>query len=195
MAPPSTAQFQSYFQPLINVFRNPRSIGSTMSSMTSSVNPESLLSTVRNVNSQQLTTAGIVFAQVLGFITVNHTTSTRRGGRTFALAGLVILGVDHVRKTGEYTYSQVTEDPCCPHAVCRSHLVNQTSISRSCLQKLTGLQDVDCTFMFQVPVYRGALIEKIGRMTYNRGQSSTETWRFFTSIFVSRCDSFLTPPA
>merc|ERR1712169_113055 len=68
MAPPSTAQFQ----PLINVFRNPRSIGSTMSSMTSSVNPESLLSTVRNVNSQQLTTAGIVFAQVLGFFTVGE---------------------------------------------------------------------------------------------------------------------------
>merc|ERR1711939_609473 len=68
MAPPSTA----HFQPLINVFRNPRSIGSTMSSMTSSVNPESLLSTVRNVNSQQLTTAGIVFAQVLGFFTVGE---------------------------------------------------------------------------------------------------------------------------
>merc|ERR1711939_1035974 len=39
MAPPSMAQFQSYFQPLINVFRNPRSISSSVSSMTSSVNP------------------------------------------------------------------------------------------------------------------------------------------------------------
>ncbi|KAK5451900.1 ATP synthase subunit G atp20 [Exophiala xenobiotica] len=72
MAPPSTAQFQSYFQPLINMARNPRSITSTMSSMTNSVNPESALSTVRNVNSQQLTTAAIVFAQVLGFFTVGE---------------------------------------------------------------------------------------------------------------------------
>ncbi|KAK5198201.1 ATP synthase subunit G atp20 [Exophiala xenobiotica] len=72
MAPPSTAQFQSYLQPLINVARNPRSITSSMSSMTNSVNPESALSTVRNVNSQQLTTAAIIFAQVLGFFTVGE---------------------------------------------------------------------------------------------------------------------------
>ncbi|KAK7898057.1 ATP synthase subunit G atp20 [Exophiala xenobiotica] len=72
MAPPSTAQFQSYLQPLINVARNPRSITSSMSSVTNSVNPESALSTVRNVNSQQLTTAAVIFAQVLGFFTVGE---------------------------------------------------------------------------------------------------------------------------
>jgi hypothetical protein len=43
-----------------------------MSSMTNSVNPESALSTVRNVNSQQLTTVAIIFAQVLGFFTVGE---------------------------------------------------------------------------------------------------------------------------
>lgn len=65
-------QFQSYFQPLINVFRNPRTIGSSVSSVASSVNPESFLSSIRNVSSRQLTTVGIVFAEVLGFFTVGE---------------------------------------------------------------------------------------------------------------------------
>jgi F-type H+-transporting ATPase subunit g len=72
MAPPPLSQFQSYFQPLINVFRNPRAIGSSVSSLASSVNPESFLSSVRNVNSRQLTTVGIVFAEALGFFTVGE---------------------------------------------------------------------------------------------------------------------------
>ncbi|EXJ95115.1 F-type H+-transporting ATPase subunit G [Capronia coronata CBS 617.96] len=72
MTPPTLAQFESYLQPLINVFRNPRSISSVASSLTSSVSPESALSTIRNVNSRQLTNAGIIFAQVLGFFTVGE---------------------------------------------------------------------------------------------------------------------------
>ncbi|EHY57771.1 ATP synthase subunit G atp20 [Exophiala dermatitidis] len=72
MAPPTVAQFQSYFQPLINVFRNPRSISSVASSVSNSVNPEAVLSSIRNVNSRQLANAGIIFAQVLGFFTVGE---------------------------------------------------------------------------------------------------------------------------
>ncbi|KIY02098.1 uncharacterized protein Z520_02236 [Fonsecaea multimorphosa CBS 102226] len=72
MAPPSVAQFQSYFQPVINVFRNPASITSSASSAVKAVNPDSVLGTIRNANSSQLTTFGIVFAQVLGFFTVGE---------------------------------------------------------------------------------------------------------------------------
>ncbi|KAJ9632917.1 uncharacterized protein PV06_07925 [Exophiala oligosperma] len=72
MAPPSSAQWQSYFQPLVNAFRNPRTIGSSLSSVSNTVSPESFLGGVRNMNSRQLTTAGIVFAQVLGFFTVGE---------------------------------------------------------------------------------------------------------------------------
>jgi F-type H+-transporting ATPase subunit g len=66
------AQFQSYFQPVTNIFRNPRSIMSTAGSATSSMNPEAVLSSVRNVNRRQLTVAGIVLAEVLGFFTVGE---------------------------------------------------------------------------------------------------------------------------
>src|ERR1700761_2257252 len=70
--PSSMAQFQSYFQPITNVFRNPRSIMSSASSATNSLNPEAVLSSVRNANRRQLTAAGIIFAEVLGFFTVGE---------------------------------------------------------------------------------------------------------------------------
>ncbi|KIW90050.1 uncharacterized protein Z519_09481 [Cladophialophora bantiana CBS 173.52] len=72
MAPPSVAQFQSYFQPLINVFRNPASISSSASSAFKAVNPDAVLGTIRNANRSQLTTVGIIFAQVVGFFTVGE---------------------------------------------------------------------------------------------------------------------------
>ncbi|OAP56072.1 F-type H+-transporting ATPase subunit G [Fonsecaea erecta] len=72
MAPPSLAQFQSYFQPLINVFRTPASITSSASSALKSVNPNAVLAPIRNADSNQLTTFAIVFAQVLGFFTVGE---------------------------------------------------------------------------------------------------------------------------
>ncbi|EXJ90103.1 F-type H+-transporting ATPase subunit G [Capronia epimyces CBS 606.96] len=72
MTPPTLAQFQSYLEPLINVFRNPRSISSITGSLTRSVSPETVLSSIRNANSRQVATAGIIFAQVLGFFTVGE---------------------------------------------------------------------------------------------------------------------------
>ena len=65
------AQVQSYFQPLTNVVRNPRSMMSGASSA-SSVTPESVLSSVRNVNRSQMATAGIIFAEILGFFTIGE---------------------------------------------------------------------------------------------------------------------------
>ncbi|KAH0828250.1 hypothetical protein AYO21_03806 [Fonsecaea monophora] len=72
MAPPSVAQFQSYFQPLINVFRNPTSITSSASSVFKTLNPDAALNTIRTANRSQLTAGGIVLAQVLGFFTVGE---------------------------------------------------------------------------------------------------------------------------
>lgn len=62
----SVAQFQAYFQPLINGFRNPR----TLMSSASSIDPASLLSSIRNVNRQQMATVGVIGAEILGFFTV-----------------------------------------------------------------------------------------------------------------------------
>lgn len=66
MTPPSIAQFQSYLQPLTNAVRHPRSLVSTVTS----VSPEGILNSIRNVNRQQLATIGIAGAEVLGFFTV-----------------------------------------------------------------------------------------------------------------------------
>ncbi|KIV97414.1 hypothetical protein PV10_01169 [Exophiala mesophila] len=71
-APPSLAQFQSYFQPLTNIVRNPRSISSATSSLTNSVNPQQALSTVRNASGRQVATVGLVAAEILGFFTVGE---------------------------------------------------------------------------------------------------------------------------
>jgi len=66
------AQFQSYFQPVTNAFRNPRSIGASAASISNAINFESILRSIRNVNRQQLTTVGLVSAEVLGFFTVGE---------------------------------------------------------------------------------------------------------------------------
>ena len=62
----SIAQFQSYFQPLTNAARNPR----TLLSGNSLPSPESALNSVRGVNRQQIASLGVVFAEILGFFTV-----------------------------------------------------------------------------------------------------------------------------
>lgn len=64
----STAQFQTYFQPIINAFRNPRNLSSTFSSIAST--PEAVLNSARNINRQQLVTLGVIGAETLGFFTV-----------------------------------------------------------------------------------------------------------------------------
>ena len=63
----SIATFQSYFQPLTNILRNPRSITSAVPTTSQEV-----LSQARNANGSSLTTYGIILAQVLGFFTVGE---------------------------------------------------------------------------------------------------------------------------
>lgn len=66
MAPPSVAQFQSYFQPLTGALRNPSSLFSRISSY----DPQAVLQSVRNLNRQQLAQVGVFGAEILGFFTV-----------------------------------------------------------------------------------------------------------------------------
>lgn len=70
MSPPSLAQFQSYFQPVINIAKSPKNLMSSASSVTNTVTPETVLSNVRNTNRQQLISLGVVGAELLGFFTV-----------------------------------------------------------------------------------------------------------------------------
>ncbi|KKY22759.1 putative mitochondrial f1f0-atp synthase g [Phaeomoniella chlamydospora] len=73
MYPPNLQTFQAYFQPLINAAKSPQTLLSKASQATSSASsytPETILSSVRNVNRQQLATIGVLSAEVLGFFTV-----------------------------------------------------------------------------------------------------------------------------
>ncbi|KAL2809332.1 mitochondrial ATP synthase g subunit-domain-containing protein [Aspergillus granulosus] len=66
MTPPSTATFQSYFQPLINAVRNPATLKNA------TVSPQSILARVRNANKKEIALAGVTAAEVIGFFTVGE---------------------------------------------------------------------------------------------------------------------------
>jgi len=66
MSPPPVATFQQYFQTLVKSFRNPGAM------FPNSGNPSSILQSIRNINSSQLATGGVVAAEVLGFFTVGE---------------------------------------------------------------------------------------------------------------------------
>ena len=66
----SFAQFQAYLSPITKALQNPSSIVSSTSSLTANASPQSILSSVRNVNRQQLATIGVIGAEILGFFTV-----------------------------------------------------------------------------------------------------------------------------
>lgn len=73
---------QSYLTPLQNALRNPSSLmnrtveraGSAAenTAQTAMNNPENFLTRLRNMDTATLTTAGVVFAEVLGFFTVGE---------------------------------------------------------------------------------------------------------------------------
>ncbi|KAJ5682909.1 hypothetical protein N7462_006074 [Penicillium macrosclerotiorum] len=67
MAPPSMATFQSYFQPLINVARNPAAIKNL-----SAPSPQGFLGRVRNANAKEIALVGVTVAEVIGFFTVGE---------------------------------------------------------------------------------------------------------------------------
>lgn len=61
------ATFQSYFQPLINVARNPAAIKSV-----NFPSPQTFLAYVRNASPKELALAGVTAAEVIGFFTVGE---------------------------------------------------------------------------------------------------------------------------
>ncbi|CAO1605651.1 ATP synthase subunit G atp20 [Xanthoria calcicola] len=71
MSPPNLAAFQSYSQPLLKVIRQPATLFSDATT-SSSATPTGILTRIRNANSQQVASAGVVFAEVLGFFTVGE---------------------------------------------------------------------------------------------------------------------------
>jgi F-type H+-transporting ATPase subunit g len=63
--------FQQYFQNFLKSFRNPSSLFS-QASKSGSATPEKFLSSIRNINSAQLATYGVIFAELLGFFTIGE---------------------------------------------------------------------------------------------------------------------------
>lgn len=72
MNPPNLAAFQRYTQPVINAIRKPAGLLNHTTDTASTMSPEGILSRIRNVNRQQLISAGVVGAEVLGFFTVGE---------------------------------------------------------------------------------------------------------------------------
>jgi len=73
MAPPPMATFQGYFQNIVRSVRNPNSLLSVSADKAAqSISPNSILSSIRNMNTQSLVTGGVVLAEVLGFFTVGE---------------------------------------------------------------------------------------------------------------------------
>jgi F-type H+-transporting ATPase subunit g len=66
----SVSTFQQYFQNFVKSFRNPGALFQQASK--TGGNPQSMISSIRNVNSQQLASGAVIFAEVLGFFTVGE---------------------------------------------------------------------------------------------------------------------------
>ncbi|MCJ1292528.1 hypothetical protein MMC34_004079 [Xylographa carneopallida] len=71
MTPPDIAAFQSYLTPVLHAVRNPSSLISGTSS-SSAFTPETILSRIRNMDREQMVSAGVLTAEVLGFFTVGE---------------------------------------------------------------------------------------------------------------------------
>ncbi|KAF5861968.1 ATP synthase subunit G atp20 [Aspergillus alliaceus] len=67
MTPPNLATFQSYFQPLINAFRNPAALKNA-----NFISPQDIVARVRGANKKELALAGVTLAEVIGFFTVGE---------------------------------------------------------------------------------------------------------------------------
>ncbi|MCJ1355336.1 MAG: hypothetical protein MMC33_005327 [Icmadophila ericetorum] len=71
MYPPSPSAFQGYITAFTSAIRNPRSLFNS-TAQASSMSPEKMLGSIRNLNSAQLLTGGVAVAEVLGFFTVGE---------------------------------------------------------------------------------------------------------------------------
>jgi F-type H+-transporting ATPase subunit g len=66
----SIETFQKYWSNALTYFRNPSSVSSTAAAVASTL--ANILNRARNLDRQQLTTVGIVAAEMLGFFTVGE---------------------------------------------------------------------------------------------------------------------------
>lgn len=64
--------FQSYFSSLVNIIRHPTAFLSTAENTANPVTLNGILGRIRNVSRQQLVSAGVISAEVLGFFTVGE---------------------------------------------------------------------------------------------------------------------------
>ena len=67
----SPSAFQGYITAFTSAIRNPRSLFNS-TAQASSMSPEKMLGSIRNLNSAQLLTGGVAVAEVLGFFTVGE---------------------------------------------------------------------------------------------------------------------------
>lgn len=68
----SIEAFQSYLTSFTHIVRNPTAFFSTAENTANSVNIGGIMSRIRNFNTQQLASVGIVTAEVLGFFTIGE---------------------------------------------------------------------------------------------------------------------------
>ncbi|KAK4990600.1 ATP synthase subunit G atp20 [Elasticomyces elasticus] len=76
MSVPSMSHFQSYTQPIMHAMRNPGSLFNQAANTAGS--PTSMLSRLRNFDSQQMISTGVVAAEVIGFFTVGEMIGRRK---------------------------------------------------------------------------------------------------------------------
>ncbi|KAI9837077.1 MAG: hypothetical protein M1819_000726 [Sarea resinae] len=72
MSPPSIATFQTYLEPLTKALKHPANFFTYFTTTTGTLQPTNVLQQVRNLNKQQLASAGVVAAEVVGFFTVGE---------------------------------------------------------------------------------------------------------------------------
>jgi hypothetical protein len=68
----SGAHFQQYYNQALHLVRNPGSIMSAASSSAGSIQPQNILNQARNFSTADLTSVGIIAAEVIGFFTVGE---------------------------------------------------------------------------------------------------------------------------
>ncbi|KAL8654843.1 MAG: hypothetical protein Q9210_001266 [Variospora velana] len=71
MSPPNLQAFQAYAQPLIRAARNPATLFN-QATTSGSATPSSILTRIRDLKPQQMASAGVVAAEMLGFFTVGE---------------------------------------------------------------------------------------------------------------------------
>ncbi|KAL8691911.1 MAG: hypothetical protein Q9218_002957 [Villophora microphyllina] len=99
MSPPSLAAFQSFSQPLVRAVRHPRSMF-VQTTESSSATPGNILTRIRNMTPQELATAGVVAAEVLGFFTVGEMIGRFR-----------VVGSTKLQKHGSSTGARIRRIP------------------------------------------------------------------------------------